>query len=363
MAATWGAQTWGFQNWGTLGDQDVTLSSTNLQATTSVGSVTIDAQLNVGWGGDSWGENAWGELSGVYQDVTGIQLTASIGSLTTNADANVTPTGIELTGSMTDVYAFTNVIEEVTGIQATITTGNETTGIGAVVTGSELTSSSGSVTIDDRYLIGEGWGRDVWGGWAWGVNYSVAPSGIELTSTIGNEDAFTDVVVEVTGQELQSAITPVGTSANSDNEIAHSFLLTGSLGSPAITGHALVEPSGIAATVTQGDAIGGTIQEVPVSGIELTTNIGNEDTSGNADVSVTGIQATGSIGDIVPVSTYEATGSSATTSIGSVTVTGGAVVIPTGISLTASTGTPRITAWAEVDTGTSVTWSEVDLAA
>jgi len=342
MSNTWGALSWGQGGWAAQGDVSLTLSS--LSASFSIGTPTVTGVIEIGWGGDTWGENAWGELSGVYQDVTGISLTASIGSLTTEANANVTPTGIELTGSITDVYAFTNIVEEVTGTQATSSTGQAVAGFGVEQTGIQATSSISSVTIDDRFLIGEGWGRDVWGGWAWGVNYSVAPSGIELTSTIGNEDAFTDVVVEVTGQELQSAITPVGTSANSDNEIAHSFLLTGSLGSPTITGLALVEPTGIAATSAIGDAVGGTIQEVPVTGIQLTTNIGNEDTSGNANVSVTGIQATGSIGNIVPVSTYEATGSSVTASIGSVTVIGEAVITPTGIGLTTSTGSPNIIA-------------------
>lgn len=361
MSNTWGALSWGQGEWAEQGDSAITTTSFSL--TSSIGSVTATGIIEQGWGGDSWGINAWGELNSAFVDVSGISLTASIGSLITEADANITPSGIEATSSTGQITQRIDVDVETGSVSATSSIGNSEYGSGVTATGIAATSSSGSVTIDDRFLIGEGWGRDVWGGWAWGVNYSVALSGIELTSTIGNEDAFTDVVVEVTGQELQSAITPVGTSANSDNEIAHSFLLTGSLGSPTITGLALVEPTGIAATSAIGDAIGGTIQEVPVSGIELTTNIGNEDTSGNADVSVTGIEATSATGDIVPISTYEATGSSATTSVGSVTVTGGAVVIPTGIGLTASTGTPRITAWAEVDTGTSVTWSEVDLAA
>jgi len=118
-----------------------------------------------------------------------------------------------------------------------------------------------------------------------------------------------------------------------------------------------------AATTSIGPVEAAPIQQVDVTGIELTTNIGNEDTTGNANVSVTGISATSSIGDVIPVSKYDATGSSASTSIGSVTAVGEAIITPTGISLTASTGSPNIIAWAEVDTGTPVTWSEVDLAA
>lgn len=344
------------------GNSDISL--TGISLTSNIGSVIIDAELQIGWGGDTWGENDWGELSGAYANPTGISLSANIGSIITEADANVSITGIALTGAITDVYAFTNIIEEVTGISANILIGNESTGFGVDVTGSQINTGISSVTIDDRYLIGEGWGRDVWGGWAWGVNYSVALSGIELTSTIGNEDAFTDVTVAVTtAGELQTAITPVGTQANSDNEIAHSFLIQSSIEDVSITGHALVQPSGISATIAQGDAIGGTIQEVPVTGSALQTFIGNEDTAGNADVSVTGIQATGSVGDIVPISGYDATGSEITTTTGSVTLVGNANVSVTGTGLTTAITSPNIIAWAEVSTGTPVTWREVDLAA
>jgi hypothetical protein len=48
---------------------------------------------------------------------------------------------------------------------------------------------------------------------------------------------------------------------------------------------------------------------------------------------------------------------------GEVTITGSAVVAPTGVGLTVSTISPNIIAWAEVDTGTPVTWTPVDLAA
>jgi hypothetical protein len=51
------------------------------------------------------------------------------------------------------------------------------------------------------------------------------------------------------------------------------------------------------------------------------------------------------------------------TSIGSVTVTGNADIDVTGIQLQTNTGNPNITAWAEIDTGVSNVWTEVDRAA
>jgi len=46
-----------------------------------------------------------------------------------------------------------------------------------------------------------------------------------------------------------------------------------------------------------------------------------------------------------------------------VSITGTGKVIPTGTGLTVNTITPNIIAWAEVDTGTSVVWTPVDIAA
>jgi len=342
------------------------VNATGSSATGSLGSPIIDAETGQGWGGDTWGENAWGELNSVFLDVTGIALSSLIGNETPEANANVTPSGLSLTSTNGGTDAFPVSIIEVSGINLSSNIGNSTYGFGVDATGSEITSSISSVTIDDQFLIGEGWGRDSWGNLGWGVNYTViggGVNGIGLTSSIGNEDAFTDVTVTVSGIELQSAITPVGTSANSDNEIAHSFLIQSSLGDTSITGHALVEPSGIAATSAIGDAVGGTIQEVPVTGSQVQTFIGNEDTEANAKAFPNGIELTGSVGDIVPISEYSATGSEATVSVGDVTLVGNANVQPTGIGLTIEVASPNIIAWAEVDVGTPVTWTEVDLAA
>jgi hypothetical protein len=361
MSNTWGALSWGQGSWAAQGDVGLTLSS--VSASFSIGNPTVTGVIEIGWGGDTWGENAWGELSGAYVDVTGIALTSNLGSIITEADANITASSLSATSSIGNSNTDISLDLAVTGIELTSSIGQAVAGFGVEQTGIQATSSISSVTIDDRFLIGEGWGRDVWGGWAWGVNYSVALSGIQLTSVTGNEDAFTDVTVVLSGIELQSAITPVGTVANSDNEIAHSFLLTGSLGSPTITGLALVEPSGIAATTSIASVEAAPKQEIDVTGIQLTANLGNSDQLGNANISVTGIAATSAIGDVIPVSVYDATGSELTTSLGSVTITANADITPTGIGLTASIASTNIIAWAEVNTGTGVTWTDVDLAA
>ena len=102
---------------------------------------------------------------------------------------------------------------------------------------------------------------------------------------------------------------------------------------------------------------------VDVTGIQLTTSIGNEDAFTDVVVEVTGQSLSTAIGDVDAIAIYEVTGISLSANIGSVTVQANADVNITGINLTAVIGQTRITAWAEVDTGVSVTWTDVDLAA
>jgi hypothetical protein len=153
-----------------------------------------------------------------------------------------------------------------------------------------ISSSIGTPTIDAEIQIG--WGRVTWGNWAWGVNYSVALGGIALSTAIGNEDAFSDVVVAVSGIGLLADITPVGTSGTSDNEIAHSFLLNQNLGSVSLVGTGVVQLTGISLSSAVSAVETGTLTEVPVTGVSLQTTIGNEDITGNGLVVVTGTGST-----------------------------------------------------------------------
>ena len=319
--------------------------------------------MATGWGNKTWGASDWGDLSNETVLVSSVAASTSIGASTTSANANVNVSGISATFTIPGVVAGASAQVSPTGIHFNIVTGNEGIGIGVPVSGISSSTNIGTVTIDEQFLIGAGWGREAWGSFVWGDNYSVQLQGLSLSTVTGNEDAFTDVVVEVNGNSLQTAIEPVGTSANSDNEIANSFLLTQNLGTVTLEGHANVDVTGISQSLAIGDSEAGLKTEVPVTGVSADINLGNSDQIGTANVSLTGVSATGSVGDIIPVSGYDATGSSATYSVGQITAVGSAVVTPTGIGLTTATGSPNIIAWAEVNTGTPVTWTEVDLAA
>ena len=319
--------------------------------------------MATGWGNKTWGASEWGDLSDELVVVSSVAAQTSVNSVIIEANADVFPTTLSATFTIQGAVAGASADVSPTGIAFNIVTGNEGIGIGVPVTGIAASTNITGVTIDDQFLIGSGWGRETWGSFVWGDAYSVQLQGISLSIVTGNEDAFTDITVAVSGQQLQTAITPVGTSANSDHEIAASLLISSAQGDTTIEGTALVEPTGIPASINIGDAEAGLLLEVPVTGVSARINIGNEDTSGDANVDVTGIALTSVTGDIVPVFGYDVTGVLATLNLGTVDITGDGLVIPTGIGLTVSTTTPNIIAWAEVDTGTSVVWTPVDIAA
>ena len=371
--ATWGQQTWGFENWGTLGDQITSLSSTNLSASFSIGAVTADAELQVGWGGDTWGENTWGDLSGAFANPTGIQATFSIGTLTFVGDANVDVTGISLTSSIGEATRRIDVDVSVTGEQLSLGIGEEVIDIGVPITGSQLTSTPGQLTVDPTYLIGAGWGRDTFGNLGWGVNYSVIPAegtGIPLTASIGDETAFTDVEVTVTAPDaLQITYASPSFSIQIDQDIfvlASEDQLDAEIGTIAdITGTATVDVTGIELTSNIGQVVGGTKQDVPVTGTEATMSIGTIALEQSTNEPATGQQLTSSIGEAeeIPAQIVGVSGIQLTANIGSVTVVGTSVVDVTGIELTSTAGSLNITSWQEVDPGVTNVWTEVDLAA
>ena len=336
-------------------------------AQTSNGVVEVNGEIQIGWGGDTWGENEWGDLSGAIPDIQGISATTSIASVTTQASANIDVTGIELQTSFPGVVAGTSALINQEGMQLQILTGNEEVNFVYDATGSQLSTNTGQAVIDDEFLIGEGWGRDTFGNLGWGVNYSAIGGGVNglgLTSTIGNEDAFTDFTIQVDGFGLSTAISPVDTQADGNASVnVEEEALVSSLGDLQITGTGNLDLTGLSMSSAIGIAEGFLLLEVPVTGIQLSTNIGNEDTAGNADVIPTGLSITTTLGNAITGIGVPVTGIQAQGSVGEVVVEGQAEVPVTGVSLTVSLGSPNIVAWQEVDTGTPVIWSEVDLAA
>jgi hypothetical protein len=319
--------------------------------------------MATGWGNKTWGASEWGDLSDELVVTSSVAAQTSVNSVTTEANANVFPTTLSATVTLQGATAGASALVLPQGIGLNITTEDVSIGIGVSVTGVSASTDITGVTIDDQYLIGSGWGRETWGSFVWGDNYSVQLNGISLSVIIGDEDAFTDIIVAVSETTLQTSVNSVGTSANSDHEIAASLLINSITGDVAIEGNGLVELTGVSTATAIGDAEAGLLTEVQVTGVSLTTFIGDEDITGNASVTLTEVTGTVAPGQLTYIASYDVTGSSSSILNGEITITGSAVVAPTGVGLTVSTISPNIIAWAEVDTGTPVTWTPVDLAA
>jgi hypothetical protein len=323
------------------------------------------------WGTNSWGVNSFGAQDDVTLTVTGISATSSIGSTTQAAGASGSPSGSQLTFTNGGAVAGSSAQFSVTGIQLNSSIGEEdiARGIQQDVTGSQLTSTTGSVTIDDQFLIGSGWGRDAWGSMAWGDAYSVQLVGIPMTASIGEEAAGTDVVVAVSGTQLDITYASPSFSIQIDQDIfvlASEDQLDATAGSVAdITGTATVNVTGIELTSNVGQVVGGTRQDVPVTGIQATMTLGNFTLVQSTNEPVTGQQLTLTLGEAaeIPAQIVGVSGIQLTANIGSVTVTGNALVTPTGIALTGSTGSVNTTTWQEINLGVNNVWTSVDLAA
>ena len=371
--SAWGNQTWGFQNWGTLGNVDVTLSSTNLQSTFSIGSVTPTGIVEIGWGGDTWSENEWGDLSGSQPTITGQQLTSSIGTLqSVTGNALVEPSGVSLTSSLGEELAGISITVQVTGSLESMAVGSTTIGIGVPVTGNVATSSIGSTTIDEGELTGIGWGRRRWGNLAWGEAFSVAPTGQQLTSTINfpAANAFTDVDVSVTSAgQLTSTFASPSFSIQIDQDItvfASEDQLDFTIGSLDIEGDALVEVTSAGSlTGSMGTTVAGLKLPVDVTGVQMTSSQGNFSLVQSTNEQPTGIQGTLSLGQHaeIPGQIIGVSGLGLTASIDDVIITGNGLVVPSGQQITSSIGTVNVTSWQEVDLGVDNKWTEVDLAA
>ena len=220
-----------------------------------------------------------------------------------------------------------DVIAYPLGTNVTSQIGNFTTQANAdvSVTGNSVTSSTGQAVASSLAVV--------------------PVSGINANIVTGNEDAFTDITVEVTSAGQLTVF----------NQIFEQDTLTAFGEDPFATQSS--------STFNPVNVIVDLNTPVDVTGIQLTTSIGNEDAFTDVVVEVTGQSLSTAIGDVDAIAIYEVTGISLSANIGSVTVQANADVNITGINLTAVIGQTRITAWAEVDTGIDVVWTPVDLAA
>jgi len=240
-----------------------------------------------------------------------------------------------------------------------------------------LTGVSASTALGTPDAFPEqGWGRQQWGNSGWGVEYSAAPTGLSMTSSVGAVEAAAIVTTDLTGLSLTSSVgtptldltsitaltgleltselgsfdnagtlvgwgrngwgeEPYGDSFNKLEQLA-GVSATSSVGSLSLDLQSIVSPTGVSATSSVGSlslVIDCTIVPTGVSNTSSVGSISPADVMG-----LTGLSATSSVGNISPADVVGLTGVGTTSSIGNVFQTSSPIIEPTGLSTTSSVG-------------------------
>ena len=142
-ANTWGLLPWDQNLWGSQDGIDISVTGFGL--TSSIGSVTITAEINSGWGRSTWNADAWGIQGDVL--LAGQQATASVGSI---APADVMGvTGVSATLSVGSPTVVGDVTQSLTGVSATTSVGSISPADVMGLTGVSATVSVGSISPAD----------------------------------------------------------------------------------------------------------------------------------------------------------------------------------------------------------------------
>jgi hypothetical protein len=221
----------------------------------------------------------------------------------------------------------------------------------------------------------EGWGRQQYGNSGWGVEFSVEPTGLSITSSQGTAEGFPQTITTPTGI---SATVSVGTVTAADVVGVSGLSITSAIGELASVGTLVgwgrngwgEEPYGdsvnkvvvlaLGSQITSGVGSISPADVMGLTGVSLTSSVGSPTIIGSVAFSVTGISATASVGSpeinssplvtpagvsstasvgsLVPADVMGLTGVSVTTSVGSIEIDSSPIVIPTGQSTTLSVG-------------------------
>jgi len=299
---------------------------------------------NIGWNADlAWGSNNWGDLSDAIAAPTGLGLTVDSGEKESWGELGWNATATEWGGSSLTSVAIgqninvsggqlniqnlgtpnieiaTEVFLENNPLQGlTVTEGTVDPGPDVAITGQQQNLSTGTLEAFNS----EGWGRKTWNSEVWGATGFWAfanTTGIQINVSVGTVDAK-----------------PV----------------------------TIAEPSGIELTVEEG-----TVDPSPdatVVGIGLTASVAlGSVIEADANVSVTGIGLEIAQGqaELDAVTFASPAGQQLNISLNSVVAGASAEVDVTGNQLTITSGSINVQSWQIVDTGSSVTWNEIDTAA
>jgi hypothetical protein len=226
-----------------------------------------------------------------------------------------------------------------------------------VITASLVAPESASALGTPQSFNVEGWGRQQWGNSGWGVEYSVKPSGVSATTSLGTAQASQIITIELTGLTWNTAdwgegadetISVTGFEATaSPGSITPAFTyllemiganhsMTTSVGSPQVDGEIGVPLTGVQSTfATPTLSYAGTLVGWGRDGwSDLSWG-----ESPNQVIPLVGREATASVGSLTPADVIGLSGQEATTSVGSFSFVISPTVSLTGQQSTISQGT------------------------
>ena len=218
----WGADSWNEPGttWNDLGD--VLLTPSGFAITSSLGSPTISAEINKGWGQDTWGNETWGQ-SGMLVELTGPDAIQSNVSANAWNDATwgrgqgwgifslavadvMGLTGVSSTSGVGSVSHVISATFTLTGVSATLSVGSiDPTEQVVGLAGQAVTPAVGSLSpADVMGLTGVSATSNV-GGVTIGSSPVVNLSGQQATVSVGSIDPLA-IVQGLTGQSVTSAV-------------------------------------------------------------------------------------------------------------------------------------------------------------
>jgi hypothetical protein len=323
------------------------------------------------WGENNWGEGFWGQQSSITVSVTGLSTTAALGTETVEADSLVTLGSLETTSALGTAVGEPESIYPLTGVTSSFNIGTTSIEEGTDVTLSSLTTSFATGTETASGTVDAGWGRSTWGSFAWNENITqeVSVTGVTMTTTLGTttQEVGTGVIVSPTGLAMTGALgttSQTGTAVETLDSLSVGVALSGvtvsgegsvgviapsdqldfAIGTPTIDIFTQVDPTAVTMTAALGTAVAEADALVTLGSLSSSFATGTE------TVEV----GTGVIVSVSTVAMSFATGTE--------TVEASSLVNVTGLDLTIVTGDPFSTPWANVVTGASNTWTEVDAA-
>jgi hypothetical protein len=300
----------------------------------------------------------------------GLSLSTQTGNFITQANADASVTGSSITSLLGQADAFSLVVVSVIGVSASIVSGNEDAFTDITV---EVTSA-GSLNVvnqifeqDTLAAFGEAPFATESPSTFTPANViitgtaNIIPTSIALSVITGNEDTEADANVPVTGNNLITGAGQVFAGTVVDISVT-GIPLNIDLGTPIITPNTIAQITGQSLNTFIGNETIQANADVSVIGIDLNSQIDSVFVTGTVNISLTGTPLTTVVGTVDNNSTYTVSGTQLTTAIGQATADDASAEI-IGVSATTSVGSVKFIIWSQVDTGTEVTWTDVDLAA